>query len=76
VIEIAPKSLAEAEGFNLALTEPDKVDLFPWPFSSKLGQWDDPLGPGAHGSLLCRHAKQWLSRVVLSTLSVVQLFRI
>jgi hypothetical protein len=28
MIEIAPKSLAEAEGFDLALTEPDKVDLF------------------------------------------------
>jgi hypothetical protein len=28
MIEIAPKSLAQAEGFNLPLTEPDELDLF------------------------------------------------
>jgi len=28
MIEIAPKSLAKAEGFDLALTEPNELDLF------------------------------------------------
>jgi hypothetical protein len=28
VIEIAPKSLAQAEGFDLPLTESDELDLF------------------------------------------------
>jgi hypothetical protein len=27
MIEIAPKSLAETEGFNLPLTDPDQLDL-------------------------------------------------
>jgi len=28
MIKIAPKSLAQAEGFNLPLTEPDEAGLF------------------------------------------------
>jgi hypothetical protein len=28
MIKIAPKSLAQAEGFNVPLSEPDEADLF------------------------------------------------
>jgi hypothetical protein len=44
IVEITPKSLAQAQGFDLAVTEPDELGLSLRPLSSELGQCDDLLG--------------------------------